>query len=193
VTEAEIPQVDLLAAVLERTEDIVRGVRTEQLRLPTPCPKYDVAALLNHLIGWLSMFADAAAGHPHATDPSARQVGDDPAAEFHDAATKAIEAFRARGTDRPIDLGNGPQPGAVVLGMMLIEYIGHGWDLAKATDQRAAYPDAAAEVALTSATAMLKPEYRGEVFGEPVAVPPDASPVDRLVAFIGRDPDWSPR
>jgi len=39
---------------------------------------------------------------------------------------------------------------------------------------------------------MLKPEYRGpgKTFGYEVEVSDDAGPVDRLVAFLGRDPGW---
>jgi hypothetical protein len=38
---------------------------------------------------------------------------------------------------------------------------------------------------------MLKPEYRGEVFGPEVPVAADAAPIDKLVAFSGRDPQWT--
>lgn len=186
-----MPDVIPLADVLDATEKIIRGVRPEQQHLPTPCPKYDVGALVNHLVGWLSHFAAAASGQTAPGDPAAHQVGDAPGEEFHAAAQRAVDAFRGGAAQHPIDLGHGPQPGTIVFDMMLIEYIGHGWDLAKATGQPAPFPPEAAEAALAAARQMLKPEYRGEVFGEPVPVPDDAPPVDRLVAFIGRDPSWA--
>jgi uncharacterized protein (TIGR03086 family) len=74
--------------------------------------------------------------------------------------------------------------------MMLIEYVGHGWDLAVATGQPVPYAEPEAQAALEAARGMLMPAYRGpgQTFGDEVEVSADAAAMDRFVAFIGRDP-----
>ena len=70
----------------------------------------------------------------------------------------------------------------------------HGWDLVKATGQRADLDPALAEHALDWSHRMLRPEYRGpdRAFGLEVPVSPDAPPYDRLAGWFGRDPGWAP-
>ncbi len=85
-------------------------------------------------------------------------------------------------------------PGELALGMILWEYQMHGWDLARATGQAWSPPAAASEASLEFAPGMLGPDYQGpgKPFGEPVEVPADAEPLDRLLALSGRDPRWQP-
>jgi uncharacterized protein (TIGR03086 family) len=76
--------------------------------------------------------------------------------------------------------------------MMLMEYIGHGWDLASGTGQPVPYTDVEAAAALAAGKNMLSDDYRGpdKSFGPEVTVPSDATAVERLIGFIGRDPYW---
>jgi uncharacterized protein (TIGR03086 family) len=182
-----------LAAVIDKTTALLAGVRPEQRALPAPCPDYDVAALTDHLVGWLRMFAARAAGLDYHDDPNSYRCGTDPAAEFAAAGGQAVAAFRSGAVDRPLRMASSELPGAMVLGMMLIEYIGDGWDLAVATGQPVPYTELEAQGALDAARAMLMPTYRGpgKTFGYEVEVSVDACAVDRLVAFIGRDPAQS--
>jgi uncharacterized protein (TIGR03086 family) len=179
-----------LEDVLQTTGAIVAGVKRDQYGLPTPCPDYDVGTLLNHIVGWVGVFADGASQQPPHNDPATYEVGPDPAAEFDAAAQRLVAAFRDGAAERGIDLGNGPSPGSMILGVILIEYIGHGWDLAMATDQPAPYSERSIAAAKAAAAANLKPEYRGpdKSFGDIVEVPDDASPLDQLVGLLGRAP-----
>jgi hypothetical protein len=70
----------------------------------------------------------------------------------------------------------------------------HGWYLARATAQPVPFTDQEATETLIRAKATLAPEYRGEnmPFGQIVPTGQDASAVDRLVAFLGREPEASP-
>jgi uncharacterized protein (TIGR03086 family) len=179
-----------LEDVLHTTSAIVAGVKPDQYGLPTPCPDYDVATLVNHIVGWVGLFADGASQEPQKTDAATYQVGTDPAAEYDASAKRLIAAFRDGAADREIDLGNGASPGSMILGMILMEDIGHGWDLATATDQSAPYSERSINAAKAAAKASLKPEYRGpdKSFGDIVEVPDDAPPLDELIGLLGRDP-----
>ncbi|MDT5411144.1 MAG: hypothetical protein QOG14_3364 [Mycobacterium sp.] len=182
----------LLEDVLGDTETVIRGTRPDQYGLPTPCPEYDVGTLVNHLVGWLRVFAAGAAGETPDEDPYAYKTGEHPADVFHDAAQRAVEAFRNGAADKSINLGHGDSPGSMIFGMMLMEYIGHGWDLATATGQPASYSDKAVAAAQAAGASTLKPEYRGagQTFGDAVSVGASATPLERLIGFLGRDPRW---
>jgi uncharacterized protein (TIGR03086 family) len=184
---ADIAELD---DVLHTTGAIVAGVKPDQYGLPTPCPDYDVGTLLNHIVGWVGVFADGASQTNPKNDPATYEVGPDPAAEFDASAQRLVAAFRDGAADRDIDLGNGPSPGSMIFGVILMEYIGHGWDLAQATGQPAQFSQESIAAAKAAAMSSLKPEYRGpdKSFGDIVEVPDDAPPLDELIGLLGRDP-----
>ncbi len=173
---------DQLESVLTKTEAIVAGVGPEQLLLRTPCEDLDVEHLVDHVVGWAREFARRANGESADEDPGSYRPGERAAAELDDAVKHLVDGLRAS-----------PQP-AVPPGLLLMEFVVHGWDLAVATDQPVTYTDDEAEAALAAGRQMLKPEYRGQgqSFGPEVEAPDDAGAVERLVAFLGRDPRWDP-
>jgi uncharacterized protein (TIGR03086 family) len=145
---------------------------------------FDVARLIDHLVGWVTSFAARVSNETFDGDPSRFQAGADPAGDFGAAARIIVAAYRAGGHEAQ----------QLPVGMLLMEYVVHGWDLAIATGQPVPFTDAEAESALTTGRQMLKPKYRGpgKTFGFEVHVAETASQVDQLVAFLGRAPDWQP-
>lgn len=180
--------VDVLGGILDKTGALIDGTRREQWGDPTPCPEFDVRALLAHIVGWSRVFAGAASGAAYDGDPAAYEVGDDVAADFRTSATAIVDGWREHGVERSVPLTGGEMPGAMVLNMTFMEYLTHGWDLARATGKPVPFTDAEAEQTLRRAQATLRPEYRGQAIGPEVDVAADASAVDRLVAFMGRRP-----
>jgi uncharacterized protein (TIGR03086 family) len=176
------PEIDLLESVLAETEATIASVRPGQEHLPTPCPDLDVARIVDHLVGWANSFATRLTGGSVAGDPNDYRVGGSPATEFHQASQTIIGAYK-----------EGGEPSQKLpVGFLMMEFLVHGWDLAAATGGSVSFEPAAADLALATGRQMLKPEYRGpgKTFGDEVAVSDDAGPVDRLVAFLGRDPGW---
>lgn len=182
-------EVDLLESALDKTADLVAAVTDDEQALPTPCPEYDVQALVAHVVAWAQVFADAAQGHRSGVDPSAYRAAD-PVQDFRDAAGRMVGAWRRLGLDRTVPMMHSDLPGDMVFSMTLMEYVVHGWDLAVATGRPAPYTDEEAEEALARARRTLAPEYRGpdKSFGHEVDVPAGAPAVDRLAGFVGRRP-----
>lgn len=176
------PDLENLASALQVNEAIVAGVRPEQAHLPTPCPEYDVTQLLDHLVGYATSFADKAGGVKPAADPTAVTAGDDPHAAYREASDRLIDGYR-----------DDPGSDATPIGVVLVETITHGWDLATATGQATPYPDDAVAAARVACEAMLSPQYRGAgmPFGDEVQVSASAPELDRLIGFMGRDPRWT--
>jgi uncharacterized protein (TIGR03086 family) len=181
---------ELLTNVLSKTGDLIAAVGDEQWRLPTPCPDYDVTALVNHIVGWVQVFDAGCHGRAFEGDPTSYQCGPDPAGEFRATAASLAAGWREFGLDRQVRIMSGEMPGESVFNMTLMEYLTHGWDVAVATDQEIPFSEEEASETLARAERTLPPEYRGDqgAFGEEVEVDPDAPAVDRLAAFLGRQP-----
>jgi uncharacterized protein (TIGR03086 family) len=171
-----------LTSALKVTEDVIAGVRPEQAHLPTPCQDYDVTQLLDHLVGFANDFADKANGITPTADPTTVKAGGDPLGAYRAAAARLIEGYR-----------DGPDSEATPIGVVLMETVTHGWDLATATDQPAPYAESAVQSAHSLGTNMLAPEYRGEgkPFGDEVTAPEPSTMLTRFIAFMGRHPNWS--
>jgi len=184
----------------ENAAVIVSGIRAGDLGRPTPCPKYDVAGLIDHLIE--AARRAAALGRGQAPPP-----GDvSPHVELSDAPGQlrraAEEAAQAWGEDSSLSLRHmmpwGEEyPGAALVDMYLAELAAHAWDLATATGQTGKLDLSLAGPALEGARAMIKPQYRdmlgpGVPFGAEVSPAPGADDWERLAAFTGRDPRATP-
>jgi uncharacterized protein (TIGR03086 family) len=184
---------ELLSAVLADLAEVVGGISPAQLHDPTPCADYDVAQLRDHVLGWLTTFADGFAdpdGQAPASPSKATEL--EPEKEVTAAAGRMDQALRAGAASRPLRLGDSAMPGDMALGMILWEYQMHGWDLARATSQSWSPPEAAAEESLEFAPGMLTADYQGEgkAFAPRVPVPESAPAFDRLLGLSGRDPAW---
>lgn len=186
-------RIEILDGMLAKIASTMAGVRADQLDLPTPCPDFDVRVLLDHLVTWLRVFDGAINERVLDWDPNAGQTYDDWTERFTAAGESALGGLRAQGFDRPMTMTTDPMPGHVVLEMMLMEYVGHGWDLAVASNQLSPFSDDEVEVAMTSATGLIQSEHRGSqsYFDHIVEVSDAAGPTERFVAFLGRDPSWA--
>lgn len=190
---------DLFSEVLDRLAAVV-DVDEEQRDLSTPCAGFTVAELRAHILGWLEFFA-AALSDPAATtprpDPETFVLADGtPASDIVRRASENIrQAIAADAAGQLVTMSSSQMAGDGVLGMALAEYIIHAWDLATATGRIYSAPESVVAPARAFLEGMVAPEYRGPdsgFFDAEVAVPDDASPLDKLLGFAGRDPQWSP-
>jgi uncharacterized protein (TIGR03086 family) len=180
----------LLDEVLAKAATLIGNVNEDQWGLPTPCPDYDVKALVGHMVGWAQVFASAANGEQFQGDPTAYAADADAAQDFRAAAARMSDGWRSGGVDRTVPMVGGEQPASMVFNMTLMEYMTHGWDLARGTAQPVPFTDEEAAETLARAEQTLPPKYRGEgmPFGDIVDTPADAPSIARLAAFMGRDP-----
>ena len=177
-----------LRAAIAVAQAIVAGISAGQWGAPTPCPGVDVRALVNHLVAGNLYFVSLVAGGPR-PDGDADLLGADPVEAFRTAAAGLTAALGAPGVlDRTYALPFGEVSGPGLIEVRLIEHLGHGWDLARATGQRADFPDDLAERALAVARRQVEDPAGGRrsAFGAEVEVSPGAPAIDRLAGFLGR-------
>lgn len=184
---------DLLDAAAHQAVPVVRGVTDDRLGARTPCAEYDVRDLLNHLFHVVVSFQELAARRDvdFSSTPDYLGEGGDWRARFAAETDALTAAWAAPGADEGV-AGQMNLPARTVASLALTDLTIHPWDLARATGQDYA-PDPAAVQELFVLAEQMGPMAReSKQFGEPVPVPEDAPPFDRLLAATGRDPRWSP-
>ena len=181
--------ISVLRKAVDQTGRIVAGVKPDQLAGPTPCADWDTRALLNHTIGVVEMFDDAAHTKPFTGSMFANDnVGDDPGMSYETRAAGLRETLaQADVLDRTWTMPFGEIPGAIGAGFATLELFQHGWDVARASGQQIAFDPDVTETANATAQLMPSEQVRIDgVFGAEGTCPPDATAEDRLAAFLGR-------
>jgi uncharacterized protein (TIGR03086 family) len=90
--------------------------------------------------------------------------------------------------ERTVAAPFGEVAGETFARFVVLDGLVHGWDLATATGQAYAPPDDLVAEVDVFARQAVEPLRDGETFGQPVAPPPAATPIERLAAFTGRRP-----
>lgn len=195
----DVPELDRRA--VRGSVAIVSGVSVSDLGRATPCADWTLGELLAHMTVQHDGFAASAAGQ--GADLSAwavRPLGDDPVADYAAAAERVIAAFAEPGVlERKFEL---PEilpglrfPAAQAISFHFIDYVVHGWDVARSMGAAYQVDDDMAEAALAVARAVpdgperLKP---GAAFRPSLAAPPEGSAMDQILSMLGRSPDWQP-
>jgi uncharacterized protein (TIGR03086 family) len=183
-----------LHAATGRLSSLVETVPDHALDWPTPCEHYTVADLLDHIDGFALAFAGAAAKRPLEGAPSA---GGDRLAEGWQARIPTDLAALAEAWDDPdawtgmTRAGGVDLPGEVAGVVALDELVIHGWDLAKAIGQPAAYGGPELDAVFGLVEQFGRDGVEGP-FGPAVPVDETAPLLDRIVGLAGRDPNWEP-
>ena len=184
----QVDIVDDLTLAYERAASVVADA-VGALDRPTHCEKWDVRAVINHMVGLIWMFTLANQGQ-QAGEGDGDMLGADPLAALEAARNATLASWRAPGAfdgDRTYPFGSFPAPAAALVN--LEEVVIHTWDLSKATGQDPAIDPAVAELVLDFCRSIPLDDYRAHgAFGPPVAVPATAPVTDRLVALLGREP-----
>ncbi|SRR6266566_2599928 len=199
MTTADIRDLD--ARAVRASVDVVEGIKPGDLGRPTPCAEWTLGDLLAHMTAQHKGFAAASAGH--GADPQVWQVsapGPDPVADYAMAAEVVIAAFAEPGVlDRgfaiPEIIPGVEFPAPQAISFHLIDYVVHGWDVARALGQPYELDLDLVEAAVPVAEAVPEGERRlrpGAAFRPGLPAPEGAGPIDRILAMLGRSPAWTP-
>ncbi|MGD0943400.1 MAG: TIGR03086 family metal-binding protein [Acidimicrobiales bacterium] len=152
----------------------------------TPCAKYTVDDLVEHLVGSLA-FLGVSAGAP-ATGKAPDSSSATAESKVADAAQVALEAWRKRGLEGTVRLGENEVPTSVATDILLVELLVHAWDFAQATGQTVPVDDSISAYALERTRSLIAPHMRdGDRFAAERAAGPEADNLARLAAFTGRE------
>ncbi len=179
-----------LEQAITAAKAVLAGVKPDQLSAPTPCKSWDVAGLVNHLVGGQYFFATAVKGDKMPEGDAPDYASGDFVAAFTEGSSAAVAAFNSDGAmEKILKLPFGDMPGAAFVGIAATDTFTHTWDLAKATGQSTdLLPDLAAGL-LEAAKAFIPESFRGPepaAFGPIQTAPAGATKADELAAFLGR-------
>jgi uncharacterized protein (TIGR03086 family) len=168
-------------AVLRRALDQLAGLLDDvpggALGDPTPCPRWSVQDLVDHIVAAPSRFARMVRGEAIDWSAATPSAGHEPAARFRSHAEDLLRA-----------VADGAAPGGpVTLDWQCAELAVHTWDLATAIGRSTGDLDAeVAERGLAFMRANLTDDNRGPAFGPEQPAPEGADPYRRIAAFAGR-------
>ncbi len=147
-----------------------------------------------HLIGGVRAFAEVGEGGELRFDAD---LDPDLDAEPADVALRSsvdrlLAAFGEPGRlESTYAMPWAPTTGVQLVGFELIEMVVHGWDIARGLGVEMDVDDEVVRTTLAGARMWVDDSVRVPgMFGPEVHVS-DVSPLDELVAFLGRDPGWS--
>jgi uncharacterized protein (TIGR03086 family) len=167
--------------VLQR---VLHTIAADDMSRQTPCTEFDVTRLTGHLLNSIT-----ALGGMVGAELPGRDEADSVERQVVAAARPALDAWHRHGLDGTVPFGKGEMPAKGACSILSLEFLVHAWDYGIAVGHRVEAPEPLAEYVLGLAHKVIRPEQRSSAgFDEPVDVPADASALDRLVAFTGRNP-----
>ncbi len=180
--------IEQLSVIVPAVCDVVDRIPFSKLGDPTPCDKFAVHDVLNHMIVLGSTFAGLFRGEePTAIEPPF-VYGWVPASEFRASMVGLLDAVKSPGAmERTIPTPMGPLSGDTFARFVAFDGLVHGWDLATATGLSYEIPESLVGEVHAFARHAIAAEMRdGETFKNEIDPPTDASPLQQLAAFSGR-------
>jgi uncharacterized protein (TIGR03086 family) len=186
------------AAVLA-TVKTAELVTPDLLTWPTPCAAWTVGDLLAHMAAQHRGFAAAARGaggdlalwQPRPTGPHTRE-------EYAESAAEVVDAFAS--ADVPERLFALPEfgpdvtvPGQQAIGFHLVDYVVHGWDLARALGADYELDQACAEPVLRIVGQIPDGPERDSPespFAHALPGTGSGAALDRILRMLGRSQSW---
>jgi uncharacterized protein (TIGR03086 family) len=184
--------------------DVVNNVTPQDLHRATPCEGWNLSQLLAHMTAHHRGFAAAARGdgaNPAHWDAAAvaDPVNKDPAGAYAAAAADVLEAFADDVLTASFALPEfGPGAafrGSQAIGFHFVDYVVHGWDVARAIDAPFTLPADVISAVLPLVFAVPDGDFRtapGSVFAPAIGAAEGVSDLDRVLLHLGRSPAWTP-
>ncbi|MGI5243720.1 TIGR03086 family metal-binding protein [Dactylosporangium sp. CA-139066] len=163
---------------------VVDRIGAQDLGTATPCAEWDVAALRDHLLEWGPALEGAA--RKEAVGPGAAY------SSLREQVTRLAEAWgEPAAWDGMTRMGGAELPADLVGGMVLGEFVLHGWDLGRALGVPVEFGEDVLRLMYAEVARSADQGRSMGVYGAEVPVPPDAPLLARTLALSGRDPQWS--
>lgn len=183
----------MLASAVSYALKAAALVEPADLARPTPCPQWHLGLLLRHLSASMADLEEAIAtgrldADPYAVPhvrPLVAPGGGDPVELLRDRAADLLYTMFTAPL-RTVTVAGLPIPPELMLAAGAMEIAVHGWDIYVACGRGRGVPAALARPLIRLFPQLVT--VRQGLFASPVAMPPCASPGDRLIAYLGRDP-----
>jgi uncharacterized protein (TIGR03086 family) len=166
------------------------------MTLPTPCAEWDLGMLLAHLSASMADLETAIRTGTLGLERPPDNAAGDPVETLRDRAAQLLcTVYGYDGAVRFVAVAGLPMPAGLVACTGAVEIAVHGWDVSAARSGACRLAPSIPDVLATRMLRVCPLVVAGRegLFAGPVEVPAQASPGDRLVGFLGRDPGTRPR
>jgi len=167
--------------------DIAAGV--SDWAAPSPVAAWTARDVVAHLVEWFPGFL---AGGGVTLAPQSVSVADDPTAAWAEHAAAVQELFDDGDREFAHPMAGTHRLADAIDRFYTSDVFMHTWDLAKAGGLEPALDQDFAEMLLAGMQPIDEMLRASGQYGPKMPVSPDAPVPDQLMAFVGRDPDWSP-
>lgn len=172
---------------------VMRQVKTEDLGKPTPCSKWDVNALCNHILSETAWIEPLLAGKTIAEVGTALDgdlVQGKPLEAWQRYMQSAVNAASSTPPETTAHLSYTDKPVTDYLNEVGGDLIVHGWDLARAVGVEYIIDDETARLIQKGAEPTMPMAREAGLFASEVVPKPDCSQAEKLLAAFGRDINW---
>jgi uncharacterized protein (TIGR03086 family) len=186
---------ELLERATSYTRVQLQVVAPAMLSRPTPCDRWALGDLLDHMVGSLDALADAAdlsqfapageAGAPAVPQPLTSSIA--AVDRLQDRACRLLADWSAVARDDDVVVGDKALSSSVLACAGALEVAVHGWDVSQATGTREPIPSVLARDLLIWADVLVTDTDRPTRFDHPVEGP-SVGPSSRLLRMLGREP-----
>ncbi|HVB91551.1 MAG TPA: TIGR03086 family metal-binding protein [Acidimicrobiales bacterium] len=177
----ELDQLSAAEASLALCQHVLRHMDPAAGSAQTPCAKFDVDQLVEHLTGSIVTLGAAVGVTVMPASGSSRE------ARLADTAQPVLEGWHRRGLDGTVKLVGGELPAEIGSRILSMEFLVHAWDFAQATGQDLPANEALSGYVLGLAHGLIASQMRdGDLFADEVVPGPQADAITRLAAFTGR-------
>ena len=187
--DAELSEaLGMLERAVGYTRLALQHVTPELLCLPTPCSRWRLGALLDHMGESLDALIDAAdLGQVAPGNPSGPPSPVDAVERLRIAACSLLGNWSAVARDEQVMVGDRLLTSSSLARAGALEIAVHGWDVSQATGIREPIPAALARDLLPWAGSLVHESDRPDRFDHPLDGPA-IGPSSRLLRFLGREP-----
>ena len=186
----------LLVGAIGYTLGVCALVGPGDMTLPTPCAEWDLGMLLAHLSASMADLETAIRTGTLGLERPPDNAAGDPVEALRDQAAQLLcTVYGYDGAVRFVAVAGLPVPAGLVACTGAVEIAVHGWDVSAARGGACRLIPPIPDVLATRMLQVCPLVVAGRegLFAGPVEVPAQASPGDRLVGFLGRDPGTRPR
>ncbi len=180
----------LIPAAAARVSDVVRAIPADRWGAASPCTRWTVRGVLNHLTSehlWAPHLLRGETLEQVGDRYDGDVLGEDPEGAWTTAIANSLWAWADADPQRSVHTSMGQIPAREYAHQMLVDLTVHGWDLAQGAD----VPYEPHEDAVTLCLAYEEPRVGTDgvpgIFRPAVPARSDL-PFIRLLALLGRDP-----
>ena len=166
-------------AALAAIQPVLRALTPADQPKPTPCADFTAHELADHLLGSLVQLGGLAGAS--LAVPEQGSLED----KVSTLSGQAIAAWGEVDLDSAVATPGGDAPAAFLAGILPLELLLHGWDLAQASGQELRVSEEVVTY-IHELTSGVIAQGRGSSFADEVTAEADADALERFAAYAGR-------